>query len=1135
MEKQCLNKKMWFMFWSMLFVISMFPVASLAGEQNATPKTGFEKRNHTDWTTYKEELEFLEEIDETSDRMTYSEIGTTEEGRPLHLVKVGSPTPPSKGEIAHDRNLLIVGSQHGNEPSGREMALQLIRDLAVTEDEHVEELLSKSTILFIPTANPDGRENNTRRNADGINLNREHLHFKTAEAQAITQVISKYDPEIIVDAHERSSASPDLEMLWPRNLNMDESLRDFNIKMIEEYVMPDAQKAGYTTGLYNKGGGDERFLHTMAGLRNSMGFLTEPTWTKEPHERVDMQMQAITSVLRFYRDHFDEIKKEIDDARERRTITGANQSEPIYFDGADHLEPTKVEENPPCGYLLHASQAEYAQRYFDAFSIENEKVEGGVFVSMAQPMMTVIPLLLDKRANHSVVDGVPVDNCSDLDLLRPPAKPEPTQFETTFTEYEKGKTPTDWSQMWRESNWVVLDEPTRLEHYVDESGGRRFLAWDKVGKVYGDVEVSGLVRSNGGPTLLQLHLHGSGNAATDHVLASENSYYIDMRDSGVVRINRLFDSNFKTLASAELPFEVKAYTWYHVLLQQEGNTLSGKVWPYGEEEPNQWQVIARDPMMDNGVVGLAHFDSGIVNEWAHIGVGTYGASAPRAPENLLPKVDKTILRNKIKEIKRRGLHEKNYTNESWTRLQQAIESANSLLEKSKVTEDQLVKALEELENAFTQLRWKKAQYQTDFSQNKVGERPYDWSTLWKESDWTIDDQPSRLVHKVTPSEGRRNLIMNAPGIVEGDVEISTLVRTTGTGQTLFHLHLFATGEVDNENSYLLDVRSSGYVRINRNLGSTFSTRKTSKLPFEVRTGAWYNAVFQHKDHTLRGKVWPFGEEEPDDWQVVVEDDNINSGYVGLGHSPGNVVNEHAFFSVGVGGERAPRAPENILDEEPEVNKEVLRNRVDEIIAENLHASDYTAESWMVFEDALNVAKEMLIDKHVTQKDVNQSLTALNAAYAALKRVEGIEQPVDDVDKSRLHMKVNVFTVLNATDYTTGTWKLFIRALRKAEQVLADEKVTQQTVDDMLSELIHARNNLKKIPLSSDDKRNHVGGDQGDRTSDKGEAPNKLDKTGGELPKTAIPYYSWLVIGIVLIVIAVIVWKISRRHQVNKTR
>ncbi|WP_164215162.1 M14 family zinc carboxypeptidase [Virgibacillus sp. YIM 98842] len=997
MKNRGINK-VFSVFMIVLLVMTMTPVHGFAENPDDWPTTGFEDRNAESWTTFEEEQLFLQQVDEMSERVNITQAGTSYEGRPIHLVRVGYPAAPSDEEIADGRNMIIVGTQHGREPSGREMSLQLLRDLAFTEDEQLLDLMRKTTILFIPTANPDGRVSNTRGNAQGINMNRDHLNMKTPEVQVIADVLNRFDPDIIVDAHERGGTNPHLEMLWPQNLNMDEELRDLSIEMIEDKVAADVEDEGYTTGPYPLGGGDERFLGNMAGLRHSIGILTEPGMGNSYAARTDMQMIAANSVLDFYYENFDRIKEVRDGSKERQAEAGADMTEPIYFDGSDELEPTKVEENPACGYMLHASQAEKIQYYLDIFSIETEQVgEDGVFVPMGQPMRTVIPLLLDERAGYSVAGGMPVHDCSNKEDLEVPPELDPQQYSTTFADEEAGSIPEDWSMMWKEGSWSVREQPSRLENYVDPSGDRRLLSWDNVGRQFGDVEVSGLVRSNGaGSTLFQLHLHASGDTAREYALATENSYYIDLRSSGTVRINRLFDSSFSNLASSSVPFDAEGGQWYQAVLQREGTTLRAKVWPYGEEEPNEWQVTAEDNFLVGGHVGPGHFDAGTLNEWAHIGVGTDGESAPRAPDHLIPEIDRTILQNRINEIMREGLNEQNYTGDSWTRLQDAIDEANALLEEEDVTEAQLDEALALLNDAYSKLQFRQVQYQTDFSEDQVGEMPEGWSTLWRDSDWKVQEDPRRLEHTVTPNDGRRNLVMDEPGMAAGDVEVSSLVRTSfiepiSSSSTLFHLHLHAFGEANNENSYLLDVRSNGYVRLNRNAGGSFSTLTTQRLPFDIEEDVWYNAVLKRDGNMLRGKVWPYGEDEPDHWQVEYEDDTFDSGYVGLGQSTGNTVNDHAFFGVGVGGEDAPRPPKDLSGV---TNFTFLEERVAVIEAENLVEEDYSKASWETLQQALEHARAVLANENVSQSQIEEVLEALNEARANLTAKDAAQYQTD---------------------------------------------------------------------------------------------------------------------------------------------
>ncbi|SDI71458.1 M28 family peptidase [Natribacillus halophilus] len=406
------------------FLLAGSPMVGAAAQENENaeepPTTGFEDSDGEEWTSHDDELQFLEEVAEQSEWMTYYEIGTSVEDRPLHLVQVGAPEPPADEDIADGNNMLVIGSQHGNEPAGREMALQTLRDLAFTDDTELEEQLNESTVMFIPSANPDGRVADTRTNANDVDINRDHLNLEEPEGQAIGEVLEEFSPDITIDAHERPTATgdPDMEMLWPRNLNVDEDLRDLNQEMVEEYLFPDVEDAGFSTGLYGTpggaGGGDERISRNVLGLRHGLGLLTETAGEQDPQYRVDAQVETVESVLNFYSERMDDISTEVNEAPDRKAVAGEEQSEPFYLDGADNWEPTETLDPHACGYMLHTTQAEDIDRHIDAFSLETEEVsEHGVFATMGQSMMTVIPFLMDGEATYNEVSAMPLEGCED--------------------------------------------------------------------------------------------------------------------------------------------------------------------------------------------------------------------------------------------------------------------------------------------------------------------------------------------------------------------------------------------------------------------------------------------------------------------------------------------------------------------------------------------------------------------------------------------------------------------------------------------------------------------------------------------------------------------------------------------------
>ena len=409
------------------------------------PRTGFEQRNGASWTTHEEELAFLKAVDEASDRVVVEQIGKTLRGRPLHLVRLGHPTPRPQGVVVGEPTLMFACSQHGNEPAGRETCLKTLRDLAFTKDPELVSLLSSSTVLFVPSANPDGRAANSRGNSQGVDINRDHLNLETLEAQAIGKVVRDWKPDISLDLHEYGPSLPalyddDVLTLWPRNLNVDRQVYTLSKSLALDYIQPGAEAHGYSAdeyGLYSlaendihqaAGDQDEGSMRNAMGLRHAVGILVESAVSANPvqngHEeavdeptlnrrRVASQMQVSLDTLRFLAEQGDLTKFATDRAPIRKAREGANRSAPVYFGGADNDPPSASEmvNPPPCAYELTAAQAAKVKDAFAIHGISSTPRESALLVSMGQAAEPVIPLLLDDRGSRNSVAGKALAAC----------------------------------------------------------------------------------------------------------------------------------------------------------------------------------------------------------------------------------------------------------------------------------------------------------------------------------------------------------------------------------------------------------------------------------------------------------------------------------------------------------------------------------------------------------------------------------------------------------------------------------------------------------------------------------------------------------------------------------------------------
>ncbi len=969
-----------------LFVFFMSADSFVGAEEVDPPQTGLEIRNDGSWTTHQEELDFLKDLEGKSDLVKVEEYGTSAEGRPMHLVKVGKNARESDEDIAAGRTLFIVGTFHGNEPSGREMALQTMRDLAFSDDPEMIELMEKSTILFLPTVNPDGREANRRRNGDNYDINRDGVRLITPEAQTLARIHNKYQPDLILDAHERMGG-PNMSVLGNKNRMVDPDLIALNDELIEDYMFEDLKEAGFESTYYPS---SDAALPTntrgVSGFRHSIGILTEGSWLDEPLERVDAQLVSVRAILRFYHENFEEVGNVIEQSRVNHQVRGAAAEEPFYLEGSVDIEVEEIDElkildPPPCGYTIHEDQMTRIERHIELFSIEYEKINDGYYISMDQEMMAIIPYIMDEHARTKLINAKRIYDCVDQENFGAPSVPEGETFTTNFSGQDAGQIPEDWTAFWGDSEWTIQDAPTRLEHVVTDGDTLRLLTWDKVGEVHGDVEVATLVRTDQEGDLFQVHLHAYGETN------SNDSYYLDVKSQhGVneIQISRVIGSLYKSLDTQSLDFTVDVDTWYNIVFKREGQTLMGKIWEYGEEEPEKWQVKVDDVYMEFGRVGVGHEINGVINDWAHFSVGTYGEKAERAPEDLMDAIDKSVLERRINQIEAEDLNEEDHLQDSWESFQRALNQAKNVLTDNEATQEIVDEAVSNLYNAYTSLS---AQFATDFSNYDTGEVPHDWSTLWRESDWTVQDDPSRLEHRLSDDgSGRRVLTWDKPGTITGDVEIYTLVKKSSstTSGVMFQLHLQASGIAGNENSYYLDVTNAGNIRVNRNRTGGFTSLQSASVPSSNELDTWYEVVFKRDGNTLLGKVWRYGEEEPDEWQVAVEDNTFFNGKVGLGHVTNSVHNDFAYFSVGTADAEAPRAPTDLF-----VDITPLKEKIDEINDLDLVEEDYTEASWSRLANTLAEATIMVTEAEgVTQAAVLEMIVQLEEAYVALQTVSG---------------------------------------------------------------------------------------------------------------------------------------------------
>ncbi|PHN08294.1 M14 family zinc carboxypeptidase [Flavilitoribacter nigricans] len=122
--------------------------------------------------------------------------GASIEGRNIYQVSIGD------GPVT----VLLWSQMHGDESTATMALMDMFNFFKASDqfDPLRRQLLKELTIVFVPMLNPDGAERFTRRNALGIDLNRDALRLQSPEAQLLKRVRDELEADWGFNLHDQS-------------------------------------------------------------------------------------------------------------------------------------------------------------------------------------------------------------------------------------------------------------------------------------------------------------------------------------------------------------------------------------------------------------------------------------------------------------------------------------------------------------------------------------------------------------------------------------------------------------------------------------------------------------------------------------------------------------------------------------------------------------------------------------------------------------------------------------------------------------------------------------------------------------------------------------------------------------------
>lgn len=180
--------------------------------------------------TTAESDSYLQALSEASPKVVDGVLATSVQGRPLRYAVVGqekwvrpgalenigqqlnrlrdpsTPEPVARQIIQNTPAVLWVGANvHGGEESGTDAALRVLYELTARTDCTAQTILDDAIVVVLPTQNPDGREADTRRNANGFDMNRDWFARTQPETDGKLEKLRELPPQMFIDAHEMGS------------------------------------------------------------------------------------------------------------------------------------------------------------------------------------------------------------------------------------------------------------------------------------------------------------------------------------------------------------------------------------------------------------------------------------------------------------------------------------------------------------------------------------------------------------------------------------------------------------------------------------------------------------------------------------------------------------------------------------------------------------------------------------------------------------------------------------------------------------------------------------------------------------------------------------------------------------------
>ena len=495
--------------------------------------TRAERTGYRETSSHAEVVDFLQRAAAADPSVHYTTYGYTTEGRALPLAVVGDVADASPASVRASGKTIayLQGNIHAGEVCGKEALQMLLREIIAGRHGDWRESM---VLLIAPIYNADGNERVTltnrgrqhgpiggmgqRPNAQGYDLNRDHMKLDSPEARSVARLFSEYDPHVAVDLHTTNGTRHAYHLTYspPLHPNTPAGIDDFLRQGLLPHVTDEIRARHgweyyYYGNAFARGGAEPgwytfdhrpRFNNNYIGLRNRIAILSEAYSYATFEERVLATLYFVEAILDYVHAHADEVRRIVADADAAGVVGDslALRAVPERSDApVDILMGAVVEEaHPLTGRpLLLRADTQYVETMY----------EYGTFAPTLRervPEAYLIPAELDeiltRLAAHGIAlepaEATPVEvEAFRIDSVQTSDRPfQGHNEQTLFGRYESSRVTPSPGDM-----WARADRPlgrllfTLLEPQSDDGFANWGLLPDRLeaGGVYPVVRVPG--------------------------------------------------------------------------------------------------------------------------------------------------------------------------------------------------------------------------------------------------------------------------------------------------------------------------------------------------------------------------------------------------------------------------------------------------------------------------------------------------------------------------------------------------------------------------------------------------------------------------------------------------------------------